>query len=211
MSDSGPGISDDKLPFIFDRFSKFEDPGNIFRGNGLGLAIAKGLANGLGGTVSVKTEQGKGAIFSLILPAKNEGRIEILSEVEYEIQKRTHFAGKHILLVEDEEVNIQYYKYLFETIGLEMTICTYGEEAIEKFEHGNAFDMVLMDIKLPGIDGFETTRKIKSINNKVPVIAQSAYAFDHERVLAREAGCEAYLTKPVQTEELIKILNRVRF
>jgi two-component system sensor histidine kinase len=169
VADSGCGIPKDKVPTIFDRFTKL----NTFaQGSDLGLAICKMLVEKMGGNIFVQSEEGRGSIFKFTIP----------------YQRIT-------LVAEDVESNFLLLKAI---IGKTYTLlhAWNGKEAVEIYEQSHP-DLILMDIKMPEMDGLEATRIIRKVSQEIPIIALTAFAFDDDRVKALEAGCNDYLTKPL--------------
>jgi len=203
VMDSGIGISEKSLSRIFDRFAK-DDIGSdkTSEGSGLGLAIVKGMSELIGGTIRVKSEPGKGSVFfiTLLLP-------ERFADKETEEPAKSYSPSEvknTILIAEDDEINFFYMNALLtrETDSI-ILHAKNGRDAIELFKANNDIKLILMDIKMPEIDGLEATRQIKLINPDIPIIAITAYAMsgDEERVLS--AGCDGYLSKPISKEKLL--------
>jgi hypothetical protein len=204
VSDTGVGIDSDESELIFQRFRQAD--GSIARkkgGAGLGLAISKGLVELLGGTIGFESEPGVGTTFTFTLPYNKEATI-----VERVIPvKGTDNSDTTILIVEDGEFNRYYLKELLSKQNYSLMFSENGEDAIEICKSSPEIDLVLMDIKLPGIDGFEATRVIKEYRPDLIVIAQTAYAMASDRVIAVEAGCDDYISKPIDAEKLLKMLK----
>jgi PAS domain S-box-containing protein len=203
VKDTGIGISEKSISRIFERFVK-EDIGSdrISEGSGLGLAIVKGMSELIGGTIRVNSVQEKGSAFILTL---------LLSDLF--IDKQTDKTGKSftlsdmkntILIAEDDEINFFYMNALLtrETDAIILR-AENGRDAIELIKSNSDIKLILMDIKMPEIDGLEATRQIKMINPDIPIIAITAYAMsgDEERILG--AGCDGYLSKPISKERLL--------
>ena len=119
-----------------------------------------------------------------------------------------NFSGKKILVVEDEEVNWMLIKDIFEDTSARLFWAKIGQEAIDLIASGEEFDLVLMDMKLPLKDGFQTTTEIREINSDIPIIAQTAYAMPEERKRCLEVGCDYYISKPIEIDELLKITSQ---
>ena len=120
-----------------------------------------------------------------------------------------NLENKRVLIVEDEELNWLLLRELLEDTGAELTWVDNGYEAIDLVKNGNFFDLILMDIKLPFLNGLETTKAIKAINSSIPIIAQTAYALPDERENCMEAGCDEYISKPINVEEFILKSQRI--
>ena len=186
-----------KVTTIFDRFTKL----NTFaQGSGLGLAICKMLVEKMGGDISVESEGDKGSIFKFTIPYQEIAIETGMNDMENNETKESVSAGRTILVAEDVESN---YLLLKAIIGKIYTLVHAwdGQEAIDLFKQSNP-DLILMDIKMPVLDGLAATRVIRAESKEVPIIALTAFAFDDDRVKALEAGCNDYLTKPLSANLL---------
>ncbi len=218
VEDTGIGIPDDKKKIIFDSFSQAENSTTRkFGGTGLGLAITKQLSNMLGGDVSVQSKLEEGSVFTLKIPvgltddeAQYVDKLDFDAEIEeqYNVkdEKQQSFTGK-VLVADDNEANQMLVKLLLEELGVESKIANNGVEASD-MAIAEDFDMVLMDIQMPEMSGYDATRKIRDKGLGVPVVALTANAMkgDAEKCLA--AGCDDYLSKPLNEKELIKMLAK---
>ena len=205
VKDTGLGISQSSLKSIFDPFFKgVHVLSGQSQGSGLGLTIAKGLIELLGGKISVKSDTGKGSTFSFIIPSWSDS-LKILSPAEETEVLKTQSANPLIMVAEDDETNFFYLNALlkFET-NAQVIHASNGREAIDLFKTNPEIAMILMDIKMPEIDGLEATRQIKKINKEIPIIGITAYSMsgDKERVLA--AGCDGYISKPINKKTLLE-------
>ncbi len=196
VTDTGSGISPDKITKVFDRFIKGD---NFTQGTGLGLPICKSIIEKMGGTISVQSKYGEGASFIFTIPA------------EYIIRSFNRMDGSDtansivILVAEDTNSN---YLLLENMIGqmFRLRRAENGMEAVTMFQDEEP-DIVLMDIKMPIMNGIEASKLIRSLSPKTPIIALSAYAFDQDRNAAMQAGCNDFLAKPFQKEQLMDILS----
>lgn len=203
IKDTGIGIESKFQQVIFERFRKIEhSKSKLYRGNGLGLAIANAFALLLRGHLSVISEPGNGAEFVLELPF-----IETTDSKSKGIIDTKITAGGKILLVEDESDNIALIKSILKKAGMQLFIATDGLEAIEFCKKNQDLDLVLMDIRIPELDGFETTKQIKKFNPNLKVIAQTAYAFEDDAEKARLAGCDEFIVKPLTREKILKYFS----
>lgn len=209
VTDTGIGIPEDKLEIIFDRFRQVDfNYGNKFGGTGLGLAITKNLVNLLGGQISVESEEGRGSIFKFSLPFVkiDEGHENQTGKFTEMTQYR--WNDKVILVVEDNELNSKLLERMMEVTGARVIVAKDGNPAIEVCMNNPEIDIVLMDIQMPEMDGYEATRKIKTIRPDLPIIAQTAYAMSEEREKILEAGCNDYLAKPIRQRDLFQVLSK---
>lgn len=196
VSDTGYGIAKEKLPQIFTRFEKLND---FVQGTGLGLSICKSIVERLGGCIEVVSELGKGSTFALYLPYQ---------EMPKEVVERKLVSGKSIaadkrkkiLVVEDVESNFVQLNILLNKEYI-ISWVRNGEEAINSFVREKP-DLILMDIRMPVMDGIQATEKIRTISLSVPIIAVTAYAFYTEQQQAIQAGCNAVISKPYSLEKL---------
>jgi PAS domain S-box-containing protein len=208
VSDTGKGIPEDKFARIFERFVQVDpNPVSIKEGLGLGLSIAKGLATLLGGKIWLSSELGHGTIFYFTLPntiaqsKEWKEQSDISFDVEYVWKDRT------FLVVEDNLSNQEYFEELLGERVAKIIFVGTGQEAIDLILLGAKIDLILMDMKLPDMSGFEATRKIKAIKPYIPVVAQTAYAMEIDREKCLAAGCDGYIAKPVLATELFKLIS----
>ena len=203
VKDTGIGIGKESLKSIFECFAK-EDRGPLMltEGSGLGLSIAKGMIGIIGGKTRVESEIGVGSYFSFTIPLIIDTKISVSGIPDIKHKKIN--GGATILIVEDDETNFFYFNTLIiNGIRANVLHAWNGREAISLFKANPGIELILMDIKMPEIDGLEATRQIKLINNEVPIIAITAYAMsgDEEKILA--AGCDGYLSKPISKKKFL--------
>jgi CheY-like chemotaxis protein/anti-sigma regulatory factor (Ser/Thr protein kinase) len=203
VRDTGIGIKPDSFNTIFDRFVK-ESQGSfrISEGSGLGLSIAQGMSQAIGGKVRLDSEPGAGSCFYLTLAIKKE--IEAIHRGTPGKDSGSIITPSTFMVAEDDETNFYYLNALItRETGAKVLQASTGREAIELFKTNPDIKLILMDMKMPEIDGFEATRQIKMINPKVCIIAITAYAMsgDEERTIA--AGCDGYLSKPISKKSLL--------
>ncbi len=225
VSDSGIGIPEDKQQLIFEAFQQADaSTSRMYGGTGLGLTISRELAQLLGGEIAVKSTPGAGSTFTLYLPLINpdlESSYREASEREISnqppvpelaipVEAMTELAGKTVLLVDDDARNLFAVTSLLERGKMKVLPAVTAQEGIEVLEANSPVDLVLMDIMLPGMDGFQLTRKIRSMDayRKLPIIALTAKAMPGDREKCLEAGCSDFIPKPVNTERLITAMRR---
>ncbi|MGM0566668.1 MAG: PAS domain S-box protein [Bacteroidota bacterium] len=211
VSDTGSGIPYNEQPHIFERFRRGKnqhDPSTkkLIGGTGIGLSIVKDLTKLMGGSIHFVSTPGEGTAFYV------DFRFEPVSdskpkEINPSSVELSDLSGRKVLIVEDEAYNLEYLVSLLRKCNGEVITAPSGESALERMNDNPDTDLVLMDIKLPGIDGFEATKKIKNENNEVVVIAQTAYAMPEDQQEAKKAGCDDYVTKPINKWDLYKAIN----
>ncbi|MEN8230630.1 MAG: response regulator, partial [Bacteroidota bacterium] len=191
---------------IFDRFMQgHETKTKLYGGTGLGLAISKNLTEILGGKIGVESKSNEGATFWFILP-RNEVPLKYEAALRAPSSDIKSWVDKKLLIAEDDHSN---YYFLYEALkdtGVEILWAKDGQETLELFREHDDLDLVLMDINMPLMNGYECTRIIKKERPELPVIAQTAYAMSGEREISKEAGCDNYLSKPIKVNELLETL-----
>ena len=204
VEDQGCGIARENLDKIFDKFSQVATPYEK-EGSGLGLVISKGLTELMGGQLSLQSVLGEGTQVKVTFPLlepKEQPAPDNASEPTPQFNKEAK-----VLVVEDNKINQQVAQWVFDSIGLTIQLADSGEEALKMANQ--AFDIVFMDLHLPGIDGFETTQQLLAITPSTPIVALSADAFSQTNEKATLAGMCDSLTKPIDKGQLIRILNRL--
>jgi CheY-like chemotaxis protein/HPt (histidine-containing phosphotransfer) domain-containing protein len=211
VSDTGIGIPPDKLESIFGRFSQADtSTTKKYGGTGLGLAISSQLATAMGGNMWVESELGKGSTFHFTAPFRRVGEPQEFDPTSTQhIMATTDLRGTKVLLVEDNIFNQAVALETLKRWGCDVTVASNGREAVEAFD-SKQFDVILMDLQMPEMDGFEATRIIRSkeIAERVPIIAQTAHAFAEYRDRCQEAGMDEHISKPITVSELLKVLAR---
>jgi len=210
IRDTGIGIDPAFHKIIFDRFRQVEmSEARTYGGNGLGLSIAKSLAEIMGGTIVIDSFLGIGSAFTLsipLIPGASSETVQILSKFQNALT--VDLRGKTILVAEDEAANSLVIKSMLKSTGLKIILAVNGLEAVELCKNEPSISLVLMDIKMPEMDGLTATRIIKSLRRDLPIIATTAYAFSNNRDMCLEAGCSDYLAKPFKKEELLNLTNK---
>ncbi len=207
VKDTGIGIERQYHRHLFDRFYKVEDKKDVlFRGTGIGLYLSKKIIDLMGGKIWVISEPGKGSDFQFIIPKKGFRKVTLkINEHENNIKKlKRHLK---ILVAEDHRANQIYYAKVFKGLNIEVLIAENGIKAIKMFKENPDIDLVLMDIKMPEMDGFKAFEEIRKINHQVPIIAQTAFAMDKDREKCLGAGFNGFVAKPVTKEMLLKVLH----
>lgn len=202
VKDTGVGIPEDKFGVIFEKFRQGDDSSTRRHGGtGIGLTLVKGLTELLGGRVYFESKVGKGSTFYVEIP------IQLKSEKQQETSTElVNLKDYTLVVVEDEMTNYQLIESILKKYQPKLIHFTEGESAVSYVESGQPVDLILMDIRLPGIDGLEATRQIRKLRPDLPIIAQTAYAMagDRERTLA--AGCNDYISKPFRRQQMIDLI-----
>ena len=212
--DTGIGMTEEFQKHIFEPFAQ-EDAGSRtkFAGTGLGMAISKNLVEKMGGTITFESKEGAGTTFVIRVPFQidtdRSGRSETGEKTEVSIR------GLHILLAEDNELNMEIAEFLLRNEGAVVTKAWNGQEAVEIFEKSGSgeFDVILMDIMMPVMNGYEAAKRIRFLDREdaqvIPIIAMTANAFVEDRMKAKEAGMNEHIGKPVDGKLLVKVIHEL--
>ena len=212
--DTGIGMTEEFQKYVFEPFAQ-EHTGSRtkFAGTGLGMAISRKLVEKMGGTINLESEKGVGTTFVIRVPFRintdRSDRSEIEKKPEVSIQ------GLHILLAEDNELNMEISEFVLQNEGADVTKAWNGQEAVERFRKSKVgeFDVILMDIMMPVKNGYEATKLIRSLDREdaktIPIIAMTANAFTEDRIRAKEAGMDEHIAKPVDAELLVKVIHEL--
>ncbi len=211
VKDTGIGIREERLSSIFERFSQIDsDLNRKYGGTGLGLTISKNLAELLGGKLGVESKPGKGSTFTMLVPATGLRCVDVVNEKPYVsnplLSKKYNWKTITILIAEDEELNFKVLKSCLVKTKATIIRASDGAEAVELFKKEKV-DIVLMDIQMPVMDGYHAVHEIKKLNPKMPVIAQTSYVLANEREKCLDAGCDDYVTKPLDLENLLSKID----
>ena len=216
IADNGIGMSEEFQQHLYEPFCREEQQvEGASSGTGLGAPIAKQLVELMGGTMSFTSILGQGTTFTIRLPFEKCKRSEIPQAVRVDAGDGDALQGLRVLLVEDNDLNAEIAQFTLARAGAVVTHAKDGESAVEMFAASapHEYDVVLMDIMMPGIDGLEATRRIRALDREdaatTPIIAVSANAFADDRRLSREAGMNAHLSKPVSSQELVEALAHI--
>jgi signal transduction histidine kinase len=210
VKDTGIGIDSKDIKYIFDRFRKVEnkDADKLYRGAGLGLAISQRLVNLLGGKIWVESQIGKGSTFYFSIPLnksdekKDSENIETFTEFS-----DFNWENKIVVIAEDEPTNFRYLENLLSKTKMKIIWAKNGQETCN-IVNNQPVHLVLMDIRMPVMDGYEATRRIKKFDKNIPVIAQTAYTQGVDRELIKKAGCDDIITKPFNANDLFVLINK---
>ena len=212
--DTGIGMTEEFQKYIFEPFAQ-EHTGSRtkFAGTGLGMPISKKLIEKMGGTITFESEEGVGTTFVIRVPFRID--TDRSDRVETREKQEASIRGMHILLAEDNELNMEIAEFMLQNEGAVVTKAWNGQEAVELFEKSRSgeFDVILMDIMMPVMNGYEATKMIRSLDREdakeVSIIAMTANAFTEDRIRAKEAGMDEHIAKPVDTELLVKIIHKL--
>ena len=212
--DTGIGMTDEFQKHIFEPFAQ-EHTGSRtkFTGTGLGMPITKKLVEKMGGTVTFESEKGVGTTFVIRVPFKID--LDADKREEQTDASEKSIKGLHILLAEDNELNMEITEFVLHNEGADLTKAWDGQEAVELFRNSEPgeFDVILMDIMMPVMDGYEAAKMIRSLDREdakeIPIIAMTANAFTEDRIKAKAAGMDEHVAKPVDVELLIKVIHKL--
>ena len=212
--DTGIGMTEEFQKCVFEPFAQ-EHTGSRtkFAGTGLGMPIAKNLVEKMGGTITFESEEGTGTTFVIRVPFKIDMNAD-KREKQKDVSEKS-IKGLHILLAEDNELNMEIAEFMLQNEGTVVTKAWNGQEAVELFRKSKPgeFDVILMDIMMPVMNGYEATKKIRSLDREdakvIPIIAMTANAFTEDRLRAKEAGMDEHIAKPVDGKLLINIIYKL--
>ncbi len=199
--DTGIGIPEMARKHIFESFRRLENPADkIYRGTGLGLAVSRGLVELMGGTINVESVEGEGSVFMFTIPY-NQGTDD--DQNVKDLNEWAQFENKNVLIVEDEDTSYHYLASMLKKNRVNVSRALTGYQAIEEVKN-NPLDLILMDIRLPELNGYDATRYIKKIAPDIPIIATTAFALAEDEQKALDAGCNGYVSKPISSYTLLR-------
>ena len=212
--DTGIGMTEEFQKYIFEPFAQ-EHAGSRtkFAGTGLGMPITKKLVEKMGGTITFESKEGVGTTFVIRVPFKID--LDADKREEQKDASEKSIKGLHILLAEDNELNMEIAEFVLQNEGAEVTKAWNGQEAVELFGNSEPgeFDVILMDIMMPVMNGYEATKMIRSLEREdaktIPIIAMTANAFTEDRIRAKESGMDEHIAKPVDVELLVKVIHKL--
>jgi len=207
VRDTGIGIGKENFSLIFDRFRKIENKDLQFKGgSGLGLAISKSYVELLGGRIWLESELGKGTTFYFTIPNET---VEVLhTNPEKPVETTIDLSEVVLLIAEDDPANFYFINELLSKTSVKILHAWDGQEALEIFRSNNSIDLILMDIKMPKMNGNEATLEIRKVNKQIPIIAHTGYLLEEDKQRAKKMGFDDYLCKPVNEEELLTAIGR---
>lgn len=224
IQDTGIGMSQEFLKKVYEPFSQAQ-PGarSKYEGTGLGMAITKRLVEQMNGTISIESEVSVGTKVEVMLPLKvisinqkdaNEANEDERLKEQEDFNGQENFDGMKVLLVDDNEINLEVSKFILEEAGAVVTIAMDGKEAVGLFEQSPAgtYDIILMDIMMPIMDGYEATRTIRNLSHPqartIPIIAVTANAFGEDVQKAKESGMNAHIAKPIDSKKMLQVMKK---
>jgi PAS domain S-box-containing protein len=212
VKDTGIGLPPDKVNIVFERFRQVEESSvRNYGGTGLGLSITKNLIELLGGKIWLKSEEKKGSVFYFTLPVKQLQFLNSQPTMGNPLNDNYDWEGKTILIAEDDESNFKVLKEFLNKTNVTLLRALDGQEAVTICNNNNDIDLVLMDIQMPRLNGYEATQLIKSKNPRLPIIAQTAYAMSGEKEKSVKAGCDDYISKPLDKKVLFSKISGMIF
>lgn len=216
VEDNGIGMSKEYLPHIFEEFSReHTSTESKVTGTGLGLPIVKSLIDMMGGTIEVESQLGCGTKMNVVLPFELASEKQILEEKQKEKEKISDsILGKRVLLAEDNELNAEIAMTVLKENGLKAERAANGKQCMEMLKKmpEDYYDMILMDIQMPEMDGYEATKRIRNLDDAradIPIVAMTANAFEEDRQKALESGMNAHVSKPVDMNMLFKVMAQI--
>ena len=220
VQDDGIGMSEAYQKTLFDPFTREERSGtNKVQGTGLGMAITKNIVDLMGGSINVESTTGKGTRFEVVLEFPVDAEADTVPEAQVlpeEEEETSPLSGMKFLCAEDNAINAEILEMLLEANGASCTICSNGQEIVDAFASvkPGEYDMILMDVQMPVMDGLEATRRIRSGENPlgrtIPILAMTANAFLEDMQKSKEAGMDEHLSKPVDISALEQVVKRFR-
>ena len=216
VEDTGIGMSKDYLPHLFEAFSRERNTtaGKVL-GTGLGMPIVKRLVDLMNGTIEVSSELGKGSRFVVMIQHKIANPMYYEKTIQIKEERELNFSGKHILLAEDNELNAEIATTILEEMGFTVDHAEDGIVCVDKLEREMAgtYDLILMDIQMPNMDGYKATQSIRQLPDKkkasIPIVAMTANAFDEDRKKAFEMGMDGHIAKPIDIDRVKEVLHGI--
>ena len=216
IEDTGIGIGEDFQNHIFEPFTQeHQDARTHYSGVGLGMSIVKKLVDQMKGTIEIDSQVGRGSVFRVTLPLQIDGA-QSTRPVDDEQNTRSNIAGMRILLVEDNEINCEIMEFMLKEADAKVVTANDGKAAVDAFTAADpgTFDCVLMDLMMPVMSGYEAARVIRGLDRpdakSVPIIALSANAFEEDVAMAKAAGMNEHLAKPVDIKKMFQVMSRLK-
>ncbi len=209
VKDQGIGIAEEDLKGIFSRFKRLGESNELnATGTGLGLSLSKRIVELMNGSIWVTSEPNTGSEFRFRIPLEIMSKIPETPKREMDEEVIPDWTSRTLLIAEDEEMNFLFLMEALKSSGIKLIWAKNGKAAVDHVESDPSVDLVLMDIKMPDMDGYEATKRIKSIRQELPVIIQTAFALSDEKERSFEKGCDDFITKPINRKLLFKTIKR---
>jgi CheY-like chemotaxis protein len=210
VTDTGIGINPEKQKRIFERFVQADDSlSRHFGGSGLGLSICKGFVDLLGGKIWVDSSPNKGAKFYFTIPDLNQSKKIVEKPANQKLTaSERNWGDKTILIVEDDQINYQLLEVVLKRTGVNLLHAVTGKDAVRFCEDQQQIDLVLMDVQLPEMNGFEAIKLIRQSHPDIPIIVQTANSMNEEKNRADEAGCQGFMTKPISLNKFMSEVDK---
>jgi signal transduction histidine kinase/CheY-like chemotaxis protein len=217
VADTGIGIEPGSIESVFNPFEQADaSMTRTHQGTGLGLSISRSLAHQMGGTLTAQSEPGKGSVFTLALPLvpalDDAGREEAtrklgIHDARAAIVADLPGAAARVLVVEDGEDNRKLIEHYLTRAGHEPVFAAHGQDALDLLDHDDRFDLIIMDMQMPVLDGYVATPELRTRGCTIPIIALTAHAMEHDRQRCLDVGCDEYLSKPIDRQALLRTIN----
>ena len=209
-------MSEEFQAHVFDSFSRERTSTQSgMNGTGLGMAITRNIVDMMGGTISLTSKEGKGTEFVVTLNFKTLEKATVYEPISQQTERENRYSGKKVLLVEDNELNREIATALLEEIGISVDSVEDGTDAVERMNEveDDRYDLIFMDIQMPKMDGYMTTREIRTLKNNrkanIPIVAMTANAFEEDKKMAFKAGMNAHIAKPIDIKTILAVFDQV--
>ena len=213
---NGIGMSEEFQAHVFDSFSRERTSTQSgMNGTGLGMAITRNIVDMMGGTISLTSKEGKGTEFVVTLNFKTLEKATVYEPISQQTERENRYSCKKVLLVEDNELNREIATALLEEIGISVDSVEDGTDAVERMNEveDDRYDLIFMDIQMPKMDGYMTTREIRTLKNNrkanIPIVAMTANAFEEDKKMAFKAGMNAHIAKPIDIKTILAVFDQV--
>lgn len=213
---NGIGMSEEFQAHVFDSFSRERTSTQSgMNGTGLGMAITINIVDMMGGTISLTSKEGKGTEFVVTLNFKTLEKATVYEPISQQTERENRYSCKKVLLVEDNELNREIATALLEEIGISVDSVEDGTDAVERMNEveDDRYDLIFMDIQMPKMDGYMTTREIRTLKNNrkanIPIVAMTANAFEEDKKMAFKVGMNAHIAKPIDIKTILAVFDQV--
>jgi PAS domain S-box-containing protein len=209
VQDTGKGIALDKQQYVFERFRQAEESNTRrFGGTGLGLSISKGLVELMSGNIWVVSDEEIGSTFYFSIPVNIQPPIAEITNGKHPVKVENGFSGKTILIAEDIQSNFDMIRIMLEKTNAILLYAEDGAQAVDICKKHDKIDLVLMDIQMPVLNGYDATREIRKFRSELPIIALTAFAYEEDKIRCFDAGCNDFIAKPIDRYELVALISK---